>query len=68
MLSLTSEIDVCQQVDKLGVFESSMKTQDERRFHTCQNVFLIHDVTLLAILYNSVFLNTFKGETLIRYA
>lgn len=57
---VTSKIGISQQIHKLVILERAMESQNERGFHNAENVLLIHDMTLLAILYNAMFLNALE--------
>ena len=41
--------------------EGSVKSKNKWTLHTGQNILFVHDMALLSILYNTGFLDTFKG-------
>ena len=46
--------------------ESTEKSENEGRLHGQENIFLVHDMTLLPVLHNSAFLNALECKGAIR--
>lgn len=61
LATLTSKIGISQQIHELVVLERAMKSENERGLHDGEDVLLVHDMALLAILYNTMFLNALEG-------